>query len=150
MQPPEPGLQLIRQFEGFRSTPYRDVAGIWTVGIGSIRGLDGQPITAFSPAITAEQAEALLARDVARTWAGVQKLLVCCRLTPGQWGALLSFAYNLGLGSLQASSLRQAILAGVRPVEDEWTRWCLAGRPLVKSTGLLRRRQAEWALFTTG
>ncbi len=40
------GLNLIKSFEGLRLDAYRDVAGIWTIGYGHIRGVsEGMTIT---------------------------------------------------------------------------------------------------------
>ena len=144
---PKVGLACIEREEGLRLSPYRDVAGIWTYGVGNIRDLDGRPVTRDTPPLTEAQAQLLLARDAGKTWQGVCALTVGCRLTENELGALLSFTYNLGINALRTSSLRQSIVAGRAPPEDEWTRWCLAGRPLRRDPGLYGRRLREKALF---
>jgi len=147
MNIPKCGLELIEREEGLRLAPYQDVAGIWTYGIGNIRDLDGRPVTKDTqPLHGEEQAQLLLARDAGKSWRAVLALVLVI-LSETQAGALLSFTYNLGSGALQVAALRRSILAGRQPTEDEWTRWCKAGRPLRKSEGLYRRRLHERALF---
>ena len=146
---PRCGLASIEREEGCRLAPYQDVAGIWTIGIGNIRDLDGQPVTARTPPVTEAQAQLLLARDAGKTWLGVCRLTSGLTLTERQLGALLSFAYNEGVAALEHASLLASVRAGQEPREDEWTRWCLAGRPLRRSEGLYQRRLREAALYST-
>lgn len=146
---PAPGLASIEHEEGCILRPYPDSGRppVWTIGTGAIRDLAGNPVTRATPPITREQNELLLARDAGKCWLGVQRLFLGCQLTVNQWGALLSFTYNEGTGALQRSALRQAILAGRTPTEDEWTRYCLDGRPLRRDPILYGRRLRERALF---
>ena len=60
----ETGLQIIKTFEGFRSSPYKCSAGVPTVGYGSTRGFDRRPIKMSMGSITEEQANELLKRDI--------------------------------------------------------------------------------------
>jgi len=82
--------QLKRQ-EGFRGEPYLCSAGATTIGYG--RNLDANPLTM-------EEAELLLANDVARVQKElknkVQLMGHCC----ARQGVILNMAFNLGVPRL--------------------------------------------------
>lgn len=145
---PEEGLELIKRAEGLRLEPYLDSAGIPTIGIGSIHDSMGNRVTMLTPAISPHEAFDLLARDASKAWVGVNSLFYSVALNDHQLSALLDFAYNLGLGALQRSTLRQEILRGVVPPMQSWTVWCLCGRPLRQSAGLYARRLREYQVFS--
>lgn len=134
------GVKLIQQFEGLRLKAYQDAVGVWTIGYGHT-GPDVTPGLVISQA----QADALLARDLNRFETGVSRL-VQVPLNQNQFDALLSFSYNLGLGSLQNSTLlrllNQRDYAGAA---SQFPRWNKAGGKVLP--GLTRRRAAEQALF---
>ncbi|MBN3006243.1 lysozyme [Chromobacterium alkanivorans] len=134
------GVKLIQQFEGLRLKAYQDAVGVWTIGYGHT-GPDVTP----GLVITQAQADALLARDLSRFEAGVTRL-VQVPLNQNQFDALVSFSYNLGLGSLQNSTLlrllNQRDYAGAAA---QFPRWNKAGGKVLP--GLTRRRAAEQALF---
>ncbi|UJB32647.1 MULTISPECIES: lysozyme [Chromobacterium] len=134
------GVKLIQQFEGLRLKAYQDAVGVWTIGYGHT-GPDVTPGLVISQA----QADALLARDLNRFETGVSRL-VSVPLNQNQFDALLSFSYNLGLGSLQNSTLlrllNQRDYAGAAA---QFPRWNKAGGKVLP--GLTRRRAAEQALF---
>ena len=136
------GLNLIKQFEGFRATPYKDINGIPTIGYGHrIR-----PTDCFSGAISNVQAETLLAADLTQAEQSVTRL-VKVPLTQSQFDALVDFVYNLGSGRLATSTLLKDLNAARY---DEAARqillWDHAGAAV--ALGLKRRRQVEFALFT--
>lgn len=147
--PPKEGLELIKQAEGIRLDPYRDCAGIPTIGIGSTRDSLGNPVTMGTPSISIHTAYDLLARDASKAWVGINSLFRGVALEDHQLAALLDFAYNLGLGALQRSTLRQELLRGESPPMQSWTVWCLAGRPLRRSAGLYARRLREYQMFSS-
>ena len=67
-------------------------------------------------------------------------------LTQGQFDALVSFSFNVGLGTLQRSTLRQKILRGdMEGASQELLKYCMAGGKVLK--GLLNRRNDERAVF---
>ena len=138
------GRDFIRRMEGCRLHRYPDSAGIWTIGVGAIHDLKGDRVTALTPDLTAAQADALLQRDTARA-AGAVTRLIAVPLTQQQFDALCSFAFNVGTGALQSSTLRQAINRGEDPGEDLFARWDLAGGR--HQPGLRHRRLAEYQLF---
>ncbi|OQS34560.1 lysozyme [Chromobacterium haemolyticum] len=134
------GVKLIQQFEGLRLKAYQDAVGVWTIGYGHT-GPDVTP----GLVITQAQADALLARDLSRFETGVTRL-AAVPLHQNQFDALVSFSYNLGLGSLQNSTLlrllNQRDYAGAAA---QFPRWNKAGGKVLP--GLTRRRAAEQALF---
>jgi len=134
------GIDLIKDFEGFRSEPYRCSANVPTIGFGATLG-----ITMESAPITLAEGEALLKRDLVRFERAVHRLCPV-PLTQGQYDALVSFSFNLGSGALQSSTLRRKINREVYiAAADEFPRWVFAGGR--RLAGLIRRREAERALF---
>ena len=138
------GLALIQQFEGCKLVPYQDSKGIWTIGIGAIRDLNDQPVTANTPPLTQTQADTLLRRDTARASSAVTRL-IAVPLSSHAFDALCCFTYNVGGGALQSSTLRQVINRREEPEEELFTRWDMAGGRHIP--GLRRRRLAEYRLF---
>ena len=138
------GIALIKEFEGCHLTAYRCPSGVPTIGWGSTIGLDGQPVR-LGTTITQQEADRLFERDLNHFAQNVDRL-VKVLLTPSQRAALVSCAYNVGIGALAQSTLLRLLNAedyqGAAAQFDRWTRG--AGRVL---PGLVRRRQAEKALF---
>lgn len=138
------GLDLIKHFEGLRLRPYLCPAGIWSIGWGSTRDINGAPITAHTPPITHEEAHILFLREVRSCEKSVIRLITS-PLTANQFAALVSFTYNLGSGRLQASTLRRRLNRGDYDVGNEFLKWRLVGGRVHK--GILKRRQMERELF---
>ena len=95
--------------------------------------------------ITAEQANALLVKDVQRFESAVNEL-VKAPMTQGMFDALISFSFNLGAGSLKSSSLLKKLNADdLEGAADEFLKWNKAkGKVLA---GLTERRESERELF---
>lgn len=134
------GRALIAHFEGLRLTAYQDMVGVWTIGYGHT-GPDVKP----GLVITQQQADQLLVNDLAKFERGVNAL-VTVKIKQSQFDALVSFSYNLGLGSLQQSTLLRLLNAGnFQAAADQFLRWNRAGGHVV--AGLSRRRAAERDMF---
>jgi len=142
-----PCLALVREFEGCKLKAYPDPGtggDPWTIGWGST-GPGIGPGTVW----TQQQADEALLRDVRQFHKAVLKALPMV----GQWSgnrqaALTSFAYNVGIGALQESTLRRRLIAGEDPalvVREELPRWNKGGDGVMP--GLTRRRAAEVAVF---
>lgn len=131
--------RLIRRYEGCKLMPYLCPAAVWTCGWGST-GPDVFPGRAWSQ----EYADRRMAIDAARFARGA--LAYCPRLSGDALCAIADFAYNLGLGRLQASTLRRRLNAedwdGARVELAKWING--GGRKL---PGLVLRRAAEAALL---
>ena len=137
------GLSLTEQFEGCSLTAYQDQVGVWTIGYGHT-GPDVSP----GLTITQDQAQAMLAHDVGRAAACVNNL-VAVELTQNEFDALVDFVFNLGAGAFTSSTLLRDLNAGdFAGAAAQFEVWDHAGGAVV--AGLLRRRQAEAALFDTG
>ena len=135
------GLKLIREFEGCALKSYQDQGGVWTCGWGST-GPDIGPDTSW----TQDQADARLDQHIQEVCKEVTNLLVNQNLTPNQFSALVCFTYNEGSGHLQQSTLLNCIKTGhIADAANEFLKWVKVGG--VPNDGLLRRRQAERALF---
>lgn len=143
MKTNEAGLDLIKAFEGCRLTAYKDQGNIWTIGVGHT-GADVYE----GLVIDQEQADDLLADDLTRTEDGVNALVTCKHLSANQYSAIVCFTYNVGIGNLRASLLLRCINMGnLNDAAMQFERWDhIKGIP---NAGLLRRRQAERALFLT-
>ncbi|HEO9917528.1 phage lysozyme family protein [Enterobacter roggenkampii] len=144
MQTSDKGIALIKQFEGCKLTAYQDSVGVWTIGYGWTKPVDGKPIRA-GMTINQETAERLLKTGLVSYESDVSRL-VKVGLTQGQFDALVSFTYNLGARSLSTSTLLRKLNAGdYAGAADEFLRWNKAGGKVLN--GLTRRREAERALF---
>uniref|UniRef100_UPI000225FC22 lysozyme n=1 Tax=Paracoccus sp. TRP TaxID=412597 RepID=UPI000225FC22 len=95
--------------------------------------------------ITKADARTILTRDLPRYEADVTRL-VRVPLNENQFGALVSFTYNLGAGNLTSSTLLRKLNAGdYAGAAAEFPTWNKAGGKVLN--GLVRRRAAERALF---
>ena len=104
-------LDLIKRYEGLSLRPYRCPAGLWTIGFGHLIG-DGRTLPAFwNRLFSVEECNALLAQDVARFERGVSAYITE-PMAQGEFDGLVSFAFNLGLGTLQRSTVRQRFNRG--------------------------------------
>ncbi len=164
---PEEGIALIQSFEGIPDgdpstvniDAYLDPVGIWTIGWGHaitykgdfLRGAANKAIARalYPGGITREQAETLLRGDLVDTAAAVSHM-AAVPLDDGQFAALVSFAFNVGTGSLARSTLLRLLNAGdVAGAAEQFLAWD-KGRVdgvLKPLAGLTRRRRAERALF---
>lgn len=137
------GLALTQQFEGLRLTAYQDQVGVWTIGYGHTGPDVYQGLT-----ITANEATALLLKDVATASTCVNKL-VTVPLTQDEFDALVDFVFNLGTGAFASSTLLRDLNAGnFTAAVGEFQKWDRAGGQVV--AGLLRRRLGEAQLFRNG
>jgi lysozyme len=146
------GLKLIQSFEGCekpvkgkrgRYRAYVDPVGILTIGWGHTnatgRAFDADTVW------TQAECDAALAEDLAKFEAGV-RALVKVALSQCQFDALVSFAYNCGLGNLRSSTLLRKVNKGdFAAAAREFAKWNKAGGRVL--AGLTRRRAAEAMLF---
>ena len=131
--------QAIEGFEGLRLTAYQDSVGVWTIGYGHTPAQAGQTITQ-------EQADNILASDLARFERGVNALCANVNTTQGQFDAMVSFSYNLGLGALQGSTLLRLHRSGdYDGAAQEFGKWNHAGGQVL--AGLTRRREYEAQVY---
>lgn len=134
------GAKLIESFEGFRSCPYRDAVGVWTIGYGSTKGVG--PST---KCISRQAAEERMMREIDATYGKAVSQID--GLNQSQFDALTSFVYNVGPGGIGANTgvgkcLRRKDWSGAA---NELLKWDKAGGRALP--GLTRRRRAERKLF---
>jgi lysozyme len=134
------GLDLIKEFEGLKLRAYLCPAKVWTIGYGST----GPHVTP-GKVITEKQAEELLKDDLDRFEKAVTRL-VTVPLRQNQYDALVSFAFNCGIGNLESSTLLKRVNARLFDnAVTEFAKWNKGGGKVL--AGLTRRRAAEAALF---
>ena len=133
-------IEKIKEFEGLRLEAYRDVAGVLTIGYGHT----GSNISE-DDRISEYWARELLRKDLGSTAAAVRRLHVA--RTQGQFDALISFAFNLGIGRLNRSTLLKVIRNGgsKAAITHEFKRWVYADGKKLK--GLELRREWETKRF---
>ena len=138
-----PATTLIKEFEGCKLKAYKCPAGIWTIGYGHT----GNDVYE-GKTITQQEAEVILENDLKRFVDGVDKL-VTVQLTRNQLGALVSFAFNVGLGNFRSSTLLKILNQGrYADAAEQFLRWDKAGGKVLP--GLTKRRHAERTLFLKG
>ena len=148
---------MIKHHEGVRMRPYRCPALLWTVGVGHVidpshaavkyEERKNLPIPAgWDRQLSMGEVDAILAQDLGRFERGVARLCPAAVNSQGQFDALVSFAFNVGLGNLQRSSIRMRYNRGdIEGAADAFLMWTkAAGRVL---PGLVKRRQDERAMF---
>ena len=128
----------LKEFEGLRLEAYQDAAGVWTIGYGHT-GRDvkrGDRISEY-------WATDLLKRDVEKVAEAVRTLNVA--RTEGQLDALVSFAFNLGIGKLKSSTLLKVIREGgsKAAIKREFRRWVYAGGKRLRGLELRREWEAR-------
>ncbi len=132
-------LQKLMEMEGCRLEAYEDAAGVLTIGYGHTKNVcRGDRISQY-------WAKELLQQDIDEVERQVRELKVA--RTEGQLDALVSFAFNLGIGRLKASSLLEVIRCGgsKAQITREFKKWVYAGGK--KLPGLVKRREWEAKRF---
>lgn len=157
------GIKSIKHHEGVRNKPYLDSVLLFTTGVGHLIApkehlkmtLDERKAakangTLICPIewdrkLSDDEVDAILQADLQRFERGV--LRYCpSGITQGRFDALVSFSFNVGLGTLQRSTLRQKHNRGdYDGAADEFLKYCLAGGKVLK--GLLNRRKDERAIY---
>lgn len=139
-------IQLIKQFEGFKAKPYLCPAGIPTIGYGSTMYPGGRSVTLKDPMISEAQAVIIL-KDTLSYYVAAVNRGVLVPLNQNQFDALVDFAYNVGVGALQKSTLLKKVNAkDFQGAANEFAKWTQGGGK--ELPGLVKRRAAEKALFT--
>ena len=145
MKTSDKGLALIKSFEGFSARPYLCPAGVPTIGYGATYYPDGRRVTMQDRPVSESDASAMLRAMLASYEAGIARY-VQVPLTQGQYDALVSFAYNLGLSALKNSTLLRLVNArDYAGAAAQFGRWNRAGGKVLP--GLTRRREAERVMF---
>lgn len=152
-------IAMLKHHEGVMLRPYRCPARLWTISVGHVidpnhlrvpfeKRLELPIPEGWDRTLTMEEVDDLLAKDLDRFLAGVARLCPV-GLTESRHHALTSFAFNVGLGNLQASTLRAKHNRGdFEGAAEEFLKWNLsAGKVL---PGLVTRRKDERAFYLRG
>lgn len=149
-------IKMIKHHEGVRQRPYRCPAKLWTIGVGhvlyprqgalKVDDRDSVPLEERdNRTFSMEEVDGILRDDLNRFERGVERYCPL-KLTQGQFDALVSFSFNVGLGTLQRSTLRQKVLRGdMEGASEEFMKYTIGGGKVLK--GLVNRRNDERALF---
>lgn len=140
------GIDFITEHEGVVLKPYRDQAGLPTVGIGHLLTGTDDP---FNRSITLDEAKTLLRRDVTKAEKAISRL-VTVPLNQNQYDAIASLVFNIGEGAFRNSTLLSKLndgdYAGAAAQFGRWNKVTIKGKK-VTSKGLTKRRRAETELF---
>lgn len=138
-------VNFTASWESFRSEPYKDARGYWTIGFGHCCYNEKPDYT-----LTLEQALKLLREDLMQFQNQVAELTQGLNLNQNQFNSLVDFCYNLGANSLKDSDLLQNIIECLNNaiITADFTAWSYAGEEFLE--GLKRRRQAEAEMFLYG
>ena len=150
-------IDMIKHHEGVRTKPYRCPALLWTVGVGHV--IDPTHATVkyeerrnlpipegWDRVLTMDEVDRILSQDLGRFERGVVRLCPAAVGRQGVFDALVSFAFNVGLGNLQRSSLRMKTNRGeFEEAAEEFMKWTKAGGRVLP--GLVKRRRDEQRLY---
>ena len=137
-------IKLVTQFEGFFDKAYKCPAGVWTIGYGTTVYINGQKVNP-GETITREQAYNEMNHELDEKRKGILKY-VKVPLSNNEEQALVSFAYNVGVGAFAGSSLLKKLNTGDKlATAKEFDKWVFGGGK--KLRGLVRRRESEKRLF---
>jgi lysozyme len=146
MRVSDEGIKLIKHFEGYRETPYKCSAGYYTVGYGHLITRDSVLPSSWNRTFSPGEIDDLLRADLQRFELGVLRLLRPMQPTQSVFDSVVSFSFNLGLGTFQRSSVRSALIRGDKKRAGKvLLKYCRAGGKIL--LGLVRRREAEYALL---
>jgi lysozyme len=143
----ELAAELCRRFEGYRAKPYLCPAGVPTIGYGSTYYADKRKVTLEDPPMDKDNANALLLVELEHTYLpGVLRNCPGLIVDERKLNAIVDFAYNLGVGRLQTSTLKRKINANDwEGAKEQLMLWTRGGGKVLP--GLLKRRTAECALL---
>lgn len=150
-------LPVLRSWEGVSPHAYRDVAEVLTIGVGhrltrselmSGKLPIGREIIQWRQGLSDAQIETLLAQDLEPTERSLAYLLTTA-LSPQQFEALTSWAFNCGIEAVRGSTLRRLLNLGrYETVPAQLRRWIYAGGEVIE--GLRQRREHEIAWWLGG
>lgn len=147
------GLDIIKKFEDIVLHPYLDSVGVPTIGWGTTHYPNGKAVTMKDAPITAGQAEEFLMSEVHEISVALNRAIAVNRivLNQNQYDALVSFAYNVGVGGLLGSTLFKKVKVNPKDptIKDEFEKWVYGtvNRKKIKLAGLVKRRGLESELY---
>jgi lysozyme len=168
MKTSEKCKHMMMHHEGVRFKPYLCPAKLWTIGVGHVMYPDQATIpiirkdgytgmirheyplsSEHNRQWSKEEVMAIFSQDLSRFERGVLRFVPGCAGHQGRFDALVSFAFNVGLGTLQKSTLRQKCLReDWEGAAEEFLKYTKGGGKVLP--GLVKRRNDERALFMSG
>ena len=140
------GINLIKHFEGLSLKPYLDVVNIPTIGWGNTFYEDGTKVTLKDQPVTKERANELLEKIVNKDFADKIFPLIKVKVSQNQFDAMVSLAYNIGVGNFSKSTLLKKVNSGdFDGASNEFLKWNKSGGK--ELLGLTKRRQREYEMF---
>ena len=140
------GLELIKEFEGFGSKPYWDVVKIPTIGWGNTYYPDGKKVTLNDKPISEIEATELLSYVAQKDFADKIFPLIKVKVSQNKFDAMVSLAYNIGVGNFSKSTLLKKVNSGdFDGASNEFLKWNKSGGK--ELLGLTKRRKREYDLF---
>ena len=143
---------LLQLLEGLETRAYKDSAGIWTIGIGTIRYPNRVKVKQ-GDVITKEQAYEYMEYEVKDTVNALNIILNGININQNQFDAVVSLTYNIGINAFKISSVYKAMKTNPNDpkIEEYWLRWNKITKNGVKvpSRGLTNRRKKEYQLYST-
>ena len=139
-------IKLLHKYEGLVLDAYLCPAKIPTIGYGNTFYEDGSKVK-MGDKITKERAIELFENVLENNFASQVKRLIKSRVTNNQFSALVSFAYNVGVGNLKRSTLLKLVNSNPNDpaIRNQFIRWNRAGGKIL--LGLTRRRESEADLY---
>ena len=141
-------LDLIKKWEGLLLNAYLDPVGIPTIGYGTTRYPNGQKVR-LGDRISERDAEVYLRSECSKVATEISELIKV-PVNQNQFDALVSFAYNVGTGAFQSSTLLRKLNQGdYQGAANEFSRWVngVVNGVFQPLPGLVSRRADEKNLF---
>jgi len=153
MQPSDYFFDFLAHWEGEKLCPYRDKAGVPTIGIGSTFYENGASVKMTDVCITHERAIALAKSASKDFTAAVNSLTAGVSLNQNQFDALLCFTYNQGKGAFKSSTLLKKVNKNPNDpsIRDEFAKWVYVFNPKTgkkeRDDWQIKRRKGEADLY---
>ena len=139
------GIDLIKHYEKLELSAYYDGGNVVTIGYGHTGFLNGRHLE-ITDKITEQQADSLLLQDLVIAEKAVNQL-VTVKLSQNQFDALVSFAFNCGVGNFHMSTLLKCLNNGsYTAAAEEFKKWVRDNKGQIEA-GLVKRRLSERILF---
>jgi type VI secretion system secreted protein VgrG len=157
MKTSQNGIDILKNLEGCRLTPYDDQTGDditeyckgATIGIGHLIKND-EEFELYRNGITQKEATDLLIDDLADKEGAINNL-VKIKINQNQFDSLLIFVYNIGVAGFMSSSVLKCLNEGrcekYPSLEMAWKAWNKSHGKIMNE--LIARRNAEWILFNS-
>ena len=140
MQVSAQGIELLIGREDLRTEAYQDGVGVWTIGVGHTG-----PEVSENVVWTREKCEAVFTKDLQRFEDAINSH-VTVDLEQFQFDALVSFAFNVGIGAFESSTMLKLINAGdMEGAAGQFERWHIPPEIISRRNG--ERAQFEGTAF---